>query len=171
MPMLRSSAASSSRCRRPRPRKLPPERICRKSVSAGSFQDARHYSSVEEASALAIPLIAASTLVAAACALQLAPTAHGEVGKAPLPELPCNMPSAASLLIWQRAPGNLDQSEYVNSTDFYNCRPTLDTWRASRTTGPGYCAKIAWANDNPGYPASVQPAPPLKKVIDQVGDC
>jgi hypothetical protein len=47
----------------------------------------------------------------------------------------------------------------------------LDTWRASRPTGPGYCAKIAWSADNPGYPPSVQPAPPLKKVIDQVGDC
>jgi hypothetical protein len=120
---------------------------------------------------LANPWIAASALVVAACALPLAPTAHSEVGRAPMPELPCNMPSAASLLIWQRAPGKLDQSEYISSTDFINCRPMLDTWRTSRPSGPGYCAKIAWSADNPGYPPSVQPAPPLKKVIDQVGDC
>jgi hypothetical protein len=47
----------------------------------------------------------------------------------------------------------------------------LDTWRAGAPKGPGYCSKIAWASDNPEYASGVTPAAPLKKVIDEVGDC
>lgn len=119
---------------------------------------------------MAIPSIAASTLVVAACALPFASTAHGEVGTVPIPETPCNLPTASSLIIWTHAPPALDRSVFVNVTDEYNCRPALDTWRAGEPSGPGFCSKIAWANDNPGY-SPVVPAPPLKKVIDQVGDC
>jgi hypothetical protein len=36
----------------------------------------------------------------------------------------------------------------------------------------GYCAKIAWAADNPGYgDAGARAAAALKKVIEIVGDC
>jgi hypothetical protein len=52
-----------------------------------------------------------------------------------------------------------------------HCKPTLDTWRYGQSTGPGYCSKIAWADDNPGYDADARPAAPLKKVLDTVGDC
>ena len=119
---------------------------------------------------MAIPSIAASTLLVAAFTLPFASTAHGEVGTAPIPETPCNLPLASSLIIWTHAPPALDRSVFVNETDEYNCRPALDTWRAGEPSGPGFCSKIAWANDNPGYSAVV-PAPPLKKVVDQVGDC
>ncbi len=119
---------------------------------------------------MAIPSIAASTLVVAACALPFASTAHGEVGTVPIPETPCNLPTASSLIIWTHAPPALDRSVFVNESDVYNCRPALETWRAGEPSGPGFCSKIAWANDNPGY-SPVVPAPPLKKVIDQVGDC
>jgi hypothetical protein len=125
----------------------------------------------ERGQALAIPSIAASTLVVAACALPFASTAHSEVGTVPVPESPCNLPTANSLIIWQHAPGVQDRSVYASEADLYNCRPTLDTWRAGQQTGPGYCSKIAWSSDNPGYGAFVSPAPPLKKVIDEVGDC
>jgi len=37
--------------------------------------------------------------------------------------------------------------------------------------GPGYCSKIAWSADNPGYVKNVSPVAPLQKVIDEVGDC
>jgi hypothetical protein len=37
--------------------------------------------------------------------------------------------------------------------------------------GPGYCSKIAWSADNPGYVKGVSPVAPLQKVIDEVGDC
>jgi hypothetical protein len=64
-----------------------------------------------------------------------------------------------------------DSAEAVDESDLYNCRPMLDTWRARGPSGPGYCSKIAWASDNPDYVLGVSPAAPLKKVIDEVGDC
>jgi hypothetical protein len=120
---------------------------------------------------VAIPFITASTLVAAACALPFASTAHSEVGTVPLPKSVCNLPATRSLIIWHRAPGVQDSAVGINEADLYNCRPALDTWRALGPNGPGYCSKIAWATDNPGYVANVSPAAPLKKVIDEVGDC
>ena len=130
-----------------------------------------HYLSKKEASALAIRFITASTLVAAACALPFAPTAHSEVGTVPIPKSPCGLPTVRSLIIWHRAPGVEDSAEAVGESDLYNCRPMLDTWRARGPSGPGYCSKIAWASDNPEYVLGVSPAAPLKKVIDEVGDC
>jgi hypothetical protein len=125
----------------------------------------------KEASALGFPSIAASTLVVAACALPFAPTAHGDVRTVPVPRTTCNLPTARSLIIWQHAPGRDDRSLFVNESDLANCRPVLETWRAGQTAAPGYCSKIAWSTDNPGYIPGVLPATPLKKVIDQVGDC
>lgn len=116
-----------------------------------------------------IRVITAATVMA--CALPLAPTAHGDVRPVPVPAAPCGLPTAASLIIWQQAPGLQATSRFVNVTDVYNCRPMLETWRTGQPTGPGYCSKIAWSTDNPGYVPSVTPAAPLKKVIDQVGDC
>lgn len=120
---------------------------------------------------MAIPVISAATAALAACAVSLAPTAYGQVGKIPVPELPCSLPTSSSFIIWQRAPGVPDRAQFANEADLYNCRPALDTWRAGQPAGPGYCSKIAWSADNPGYIPSVIPAAPLKKVIDQVGDC
>lgn len=120
---------------------------------------------------MAIRSIAASTLVLAACAVPFAPTAQADIRILPVPELPCDLPVSSGLIIWQHAPGVRDRSRFANPADLYNCRPTLDTWRAGEPTGPGYCSKIAWSADNPGYVPSVTPAAPLKKVIDQVGDC
>ena len=120
---------------------------------------------------MAIRLIAASTLVAAACALPFAPTAHSEVGTVPVPRSPCNLSAARTLLIWQQAPRVQATAYAINESDLSNCRPALETWRALGPNGPGYCSKIAWSTDNPGYVLGVSPAAPLQKVIDQVGDC
>lgn len=120
---------------------------------------------------MAIPLRSASTALLAACALSLAPLAHGDIIRVPVPQLPCDLPISSGLIIWQHGPGVPDRSMFANPADIYNCRPTLDTWRARQPTGPGYCSKIAWSSDNPGYIPDVTPAAPLKKVIDQVGDC
>jgi hypothetical protein len=68
------------------------------------------------------------------------------------------------LIIWQRAPRLQDSAFEVGDADLVHCKPTLDTWGAEQPAGPGYCAKIAWASDNPGYDVDVRPAPPLKKV-------
>ena len=119
---------------------------------------------------MAIPFITASTLVAAACALPFASTAHSEVGTVRL-GYGCGLPTVRSLIIWHHAPGAEDSAEAIDESDLYNCRPMLDTWRASAPKGPGYCSKIAWASDNPEYVSGVSPAAPLKKVIDEVGDC
>lgn len=118
-----------------------------------------------------IPVKFASTALLTACALSLAPLAHGDIIRVPIPELPCDLPISSAFIIWQHGPGVPDRSVFANQSDVYNCRPTLDTWRAGQPTGPGYCSKIAWSSDNPGYVPGVTPAAPLKKVIDQVGDC
>jgi hypothetical protein len=49
----------------------------------------------------------------------------------------------------------------------------LDTLRGPGLgpSGPGYCSKVGWSSDNPGYVLGLSPAPPLTKVIDEVGDC
>ena len=120
---------------------------------------------------MAVRSIAASSFLVAACALTLAPTVRSEIRTVPIPESPCDLPTARSLIIWQHAPGAQDRSAYVNESDIYTCRPTIDTWRAGQPTGPGYCSKIGWAVDNPGYVSGVEPAAALRKVIDQVGDC
>lgn len=120
---------------------------------------------------LAIRSIAATTLVSAVLALPCAAPAYSEVRNVPVPESPCNLPTAASLIIWQHSPGAPATSVFINESDTYNCRPVLETWRAGQPSGPGYCSKIAWSADNPGYIPSVVPAAPLKKVVDQVGDC
>ncbi|GJO51411.1 hypothetical protein NJB1604_39430 [Mycobacterium marinum] len=93
---------------------------------------------------------------------------------APAPEAgPCDLPITRDLIIWQRWPWLQDGAfaTKVGDVDLVHCEPTLDTWRAGEPTGPGYCSKIAWASDNPDYDVDVRPAPPLKSVIDQVGDC
>ena len=116
--------------------------------------------------ALTIPVTLASSLMLAACGLPL-------TSAAPLPESgPCNLqPTSRDLIIWERRPRIQDSAVEVGDVDGVNCKPTLDTWPASEPTGPGYCSKIAWASDNPGYDADARPASPLKKVIDEVGDC
>jgi hypothetical protein len=119
---------------------------------------------------LAIRFLTASTLVAAACALPFASTAHSEVGTVPVPKSVCNLPDSRSLIIWHRVPGKEDSAERVGESDLVNCRPMLDRWRALGPSGPGYCSKIAWSSDNPAYVLGVSPTAPLKKVIDQVGD-
>jgi hypothetical protein len=152
------------------PRKVLLTRAYGINLPAGSFQDGYITPSRKRATALAISSIAASTLAAAACALSFVPPAHGEVGSVPLPDSPCNLPTAGSLIVWTHAPPALDRSVFINESDVYNCRPALDTWKAGEPSGPGFCSKVAWSTDNPGY-IPVVPAPPLKKVVDQVGDC
>jgi hypothetical protein len=92
---------------------------------------------------------------------------------APMPESgPCNLqPTSNDLIIWERWPRLPDAANRVGDVDGVNCKPTLDDWKAGEPTGPGYCAKIAWASDNPGYDADARPAAPLKHVLDEVGDC
>jgi hypothetical protein len=122
---------------------------------------------------LAIPFITAAALVAAACALPFASTAHSEVATAPIPKSVCTLPTARSLIVWHRAPGVADSAEVVDESDLSNCRPMLDTLRGPGLgpSGPGYCSKVGWSSDNPGYVLGLSPAPPLTKVIDEVGDC
>jgi hypothetical protein len=126
--------------------------------------------------AWAIPFITASTLVAAAGALPFASAAHSEVATVPIPKAPsppCNLPTTNKLIIWHRAPGQLDRAETVDESDLYNCRPKLDELRGAGLgpSGPGYCSKVAWLSDNPAYNTLISPTAPLKKVIYQVGDC
>src|SRR5882757_9819313 len=109
--------------------------------------------------ALTIPVTLASSLMLAACGLPLA-------SAAPMPESgPCNLePTSRDLIIWERWPRLPDAAQEVGDVDGSQCKLTLDSWKAGEPTGPGYCAKIAWASDNPGYDVDARPAPPLKNV-------
>ena len=117
--------------------------------------------------AFRMPVTVISLALLGACGLPLA-------SAAPMPESgPCNLVPTRDLIIWQFWPWQHRGAfaGKVGDADLVNCKPTLDTWRAGEPAGPGYCSKVAWADDNPGYDMEVRPAPPLKKVIDQVGDC
>ncbi|GAB4662594.1 hypothetical protein MOKP64_49240 [Mycobacterium avium subsp. hominissuis] len=93
-------------------------------------------------------------------------------GVKPFPAVgPCDMPTTRDLIVWERRPRLIDSAFEVGDADLSQCKPTVDTWPAGEPTGPGYCSKIAWASDNPGYDTDARPAPPLKKVIEAVGDC
>jgi hypothetical protein len=121
--------------------------------------------------ALTIPVTVASTLMLAACGLAFASAAPSEAGTVPMPRSgPCNLPTTHDLIIWQRAPRLQDSAFEVGDADLQHCKPTLDTWRAEQPAA-GYCSKIALASHNPSYGVDARPAPPLKKVIDEVGDC
>jgi hypothetical protein len=119
--------------------------------------------------ALTIPVTVASVLVVGACGLPLA-------SAAPYTTLmpksgPCELVSGPNdLIVWQHVPGFPDYSHLSSAVDGLNCKPALETWKGYQPNGPGYCNKIAWASDNPGYPVDSRYAPPLKNVIDQVGD-
>jgi hypothetical protein len=122
--------------------------------------------------ALIIPVTVASTLVLATCGLPFASAAPNEAVTRPAPRLGrCDMPTTRDLIIWERRPQILDSAYEVGDADLSQCKPTVDTWPAGEPTGSGYCSKIAWASDNPGYDTDARPAPPLKKVIEEVGDC
>jgi hypothetical protein len=122
--------------------------------------------------ALIIPVTVASTLVLATCGLPFASAAPNEAVTSPAPRSGrCDMPTTRDLIIWERRPQILDSAYEVGDADLSQCKPTVDTWPAGEPTGSGYCSKIAWASDNPGYDTDARPAPPLKKVIEEVGDC
>ena len=72
--------------------------------------------------------------------------------------------------MWWVTPGQAAVAQEIGNVDLFHCAPTLTTWRSTVPTGPGFCTKIAWASDNPGYPIDATPAPPLKHVLGQVGE-
>ena len=121
--------------------------------------------------ALTIPATVATCLTLTMCPLPSA-SAAPTPADTPTPRSgPCNLPTTRDLIIWERRPRILDSALEVGDADLMNCKPTLDTWAAGEPTGTGYCSKIAWASDNAGYDINARPAPPLRKVIDQVNDC
>jgi hypothetical protein len=127
----------------------------------------------KRASALAIPVTAALALVLAGCALPFASAAHTQAGTLLVPRSgPCNLqPSDRDLIIWNV--GRTSRTvplRSVTSTGWIASPPLMIGELGSPPDGPGYCSKIAWASDNPGYDIELPPALPLKKVIDEVGD-
>lgn len=116
--------------------------------------------------------IAAVTTGCAPAALVPAPAAQADPTFVPPTSPACNLqPTSNDLIIWERWPRLPDAATKVGDVDGVNCVPTLSDWKAGEPTGPGYCEKIAWASDNPGYDVDARPAPPLKKVIETQGDC
>jgi hypothetical protein len=53
--------------------------------------------------------------------------------------------------------------------DLATCTPSLDEFARTASQAQGDCTQIALASDNPGYDVNATPAPPLLKVITQVG--
>jgi hypothetical protein len=84
----------------------------------------------------------------------------------------CNLhPTGNDLIEWQHWPRLGDIAVRVGDVDGPNCKPTIEVWKAGEPKIPGYCAKIAWWSDNPDYDVDARPAPPIKHVFDEVGDC
>jgi hypothetical protein len=84
--------------------------------------------------------------------------------------VPCDLPHFGDLIEWQRRPGKVDSARRFSDVDKTKCEPALDGWMEGMPSGSGVCFMIGWASDNPGYNPNAVPAPPLKKVIDKVGD-
>jgi hypothetical protein len=117
-------------------------------------------------------IMSAAKLAPAVVVLAAAFTAPTPAHAAPAPTSHCDLsPTDRDLIIWQKFPRLIADALEVGDVNLALCRPTLDSWRDGTPTGPGYCSKIAWAADNPGYDVEIKPAPPLKKVLDTVGDC
>ena len=114
-----------------------------------------------------IAMLLACALTAAFVLAGYAPTQRAFA--APYPTTgPCTLqPSSHNLIVWEYEPPLLDNSIEIGDVDLLKCKPTIATWRDYQPDGPGYCHKIAWADDNPGYKADVQPAAPLKKALDE----
>jgi hypothetical protein len=111
-------------------------------------------------------------LFALVTAVTLAAPSMPVVTAAPVPTSgTCDLPTTRDLIIWEHFPRLPDDVLEVGDADLLRCKPTLDTWRDDQPTGVGYCSKIAWASDNPGYNVDARPVLPLKNVIDEVGDC
>ncbi|MDF3284652.1 hypothetical protein [Gordonia sp. N1V] len=76
-----------------------------------------------------------------------------------------------TIILWEQWPNTPADAIEVGSMDKTTCEPSIESVEATLPTAPGYCTKLAWATDNPGYDVDMKPAAPLKEVIDTVGDC
>lgn len=132
-----------------------------------------------------VAVVLALGLSVAACGNQTSTSSTGIEPASTIPSVSTSAPMAGAstssddcdlaptdndLIIWQHWPRLPNNALLVGDVDMGQCKPTLDTWRAMEPTGPGYCNKIAWASDNPGYDVDQKPAPPLRKVLDEYGD-
>jgi hypothetical protein len=126
---------------------------------------------------LAIAAIAVSAFALAACGSSpssstTAPSTAPAVALAsgvPVSSGPCTLKPQRDLLIWEKSPTLPAIATRVGDVDIVHCAPTLQTWIEGQPAGAGYCSKIAWADDNPGYDENASPATALKEVIDQTG--
>lgn len=96
------------------------------------------------------PAVVASLVVTFGMLPFPATTSAVRVSPAPAPPS-CNFATTRGLIIWERSPRLPDSALEGGGADLMSCKPTLSTWKAGQPTGPGYCSKIAWASDNPGY--------------------
>jgi hypothetical protein len=82
---------------------------------------------------------------------------------------PCALTPTEDLIKRVVTPGAQPDSLMIGDVDIVHCKPSVDTLKDSVPMGPGFCSQIARAADNPGYVVDVRPAPPLRKIIVQVG--
>jgi hypothetical protein len=78
---------------------------------------------------------------------------------------------SGDLLVRYVTPGTAASAQVLGAMDLVNCRPTIDSLRASSPAGSGSCTQVAYARDNPGYDVNADPAPPLRHMIAEFGDC
>ena len=83
---------------------------------------------------------------------------------------PCDLPTTHDLIIWQRAPRLHDSAFEVGDADL--CIANARSIRgAPHSPLAQDTVPRSTGSDNPNYDVDARPAPPLKKVIDEVGDC
>jgi hypothetical protein len=51
------------------------------------------------------------------------------------------------------------------------CMTSVEAALAANPAGEGFCTQVGLVADNPGYDPDAIPAPPLREVLAQAGDC
>ncbi|MDQ2729681.1 MAG: hypothetical protein M3Y91_17870 [Actinomycetota bacterium] len=116
---------------------------------------------------------AAAMIVAAGCggssskAVATGPTSTAEASTTSGP--PCTLAITFDYVERTTQPGLSPSSLEIGNVDGAHCRPSIDSFAATASQAQGACTQIALASSNPGYDPNADPAPPLRKVIEQAG--
>lgn len=98
-------------------------------------------------------------------------------GIGPLPGAPvtagpartCNLPTTPSLIERDITPNGPPIAVLIGNANVILCEPTVQAFRQSVPSLPGYCSQLAPYSANPTYDVNAVPAPPLQGIVAQDG--
>lgn len=85
------------------------------------------------------------------------------------PASPCALEHEHDLIVWTTKPHAPAAAVLVSDVNPAACRLTVDEFRGTSPTGPGYCSVLARPADNPGYDPEAAPAPKPAVILQQYG--